>query len=81
MQILSGYRRTGGCGRTVREACSRFDRRTLARLARKLKGQGIKIVLAELRDDVRENLKAIGADQDLGPIAAHRSIEDCLPRG
>lgn len=48
-------------------------------LARKLKGQGIKIVLAELRDDVRENLRAIGADQDLGPIAAHRSIEDCLP--
>jgi len=50
-------------------------------LARRLKGQGIVIVLAELRDDVLENLKAIGADEDLGPIAAHRSIEDCLPRG
>ena len=49
-------------------------------LARRLKGQGIAIALAELRDDVRENLKAIGAEQDLGPIAAHRSIEDCLPQ-
>jgi anti-anti-sigma regulatory factor len=50
-------------------------------LARKLKGQGIAIALAELRDDVRESLKAIGAEQDLDPIAAHRSIEDCLPQG
>ena len=49
-------------------------------LARKLKGKGIAIALAELLDDVRENLKAI-AEQDLGPIAAHRSIEDCLPQG
>jgi SulP family sulfate permease len=50
-------------------------------LARKLKGKGIAIALAELLDDVRENLKAIGAEQDLGPIAAHRSIEHCLPQG
>ena len=49
-------------------------------LARRLKGQGIAIALAELRDDVLENLKAIGAEQDLGPIVARRSIEDCLPR-
>jgi MFS superfamily sulfate permease-like transporter len=49
-------------------------------LARKLKGQGITIALAELRDDVRESLKSIGAEQDLGPVAAHRSIENCLPQ-
>jgi MFS superfamily sulfate permease-like transporter len=47
-------------------------------LARKLKGQGIAIALAELRDDVLESLRAIGAEQDLGPIMARRSIEDCL---
>jgi high affinity sulfate transporter 1 len=49
-------------------------------LARKLKAQGVAIALADLRDDVLENLKAIGAEQDLGPIAAHRSIEDCLSK-
>jgi high affinity sulfate transporter 1 len=47
-------------------------------LSRKLKAQDIAITLAELRDDVRERLKAAGAEQDLGPIVAHRSIEDCL---
>ena len=50
----------------------------LRALARKLKGEGIAIALAELRDDVLESLKAVDAEQDLGPIAAHRSIEDCL---
>ena len=47
-------------------------------LARKLKGQGIAIVLAELRDDVLESLRRIGAEQDLGPIAARQTIEECL---
>ena len=46
-------------------------------LARALKARNIAIVLAGLRDDVRENLTAVGAEQDLGPIPAHRTIEDC----
>ena len=47
-------------------------------LARSLKARDIAIVLAGLRDDVRENLTAVGAEQDLGSIPAHRTIEDCL---
>jgi MFS superfamily sulfate permease-like transporter len=47
-------------------------------LARSLKARDIAIALAGLRDDVRENLTAVGAEQDLGPIPAHRTIEDCL---
>jgi hypothetical protein len=39
------------------------------------------MVLAGLHDDVRENLTAVGAEQDLGPIPAHRTIEDCLRHG
>lgn len=50
-------------------------------LARSLKARGIAIALAGLRDDVRENLIAVGAEQDLGPIPAHRTIEDCLGHG
>jgi len=50
----------------------------LRNLARSLKARGIALALAELRDDVVEDLKAIGAEQDLGPIAAHRTIDDCL---
>lgn len=50
-------------------------------LARSLKARGIAIALAGLRDDVRENLMAVGAEQDLGPIPAHRTIEDCLRHG
>jgi anti-anti-sigma regulatory factor len=47
-------------------------------LARKLKGQGIAVALAELRDDVLESLKRIGAEQDLGPIAVRQTIAECL---
>jgi sulfate permease, SulP family len=50
----------------------------LCALARSLKSRNIATELAGLRDDVRENLTAVGAEQDLGPIAAHRSIDDCL---
>jgi MFS superfamily sulfate permease-like transporter len=50
-------------------------------LARSLKARGIAIALAGLRDDVRENLTAIGFEQDLGPISARRTIEDCLRHG
>jgi sulfate permease, SulP family len=50
----------------------------LRTLARTLKARGVRIELAELHDDVLENLKVIGAEVDLGPIAAHRTIEECL---
>jgi SulP family sulfate permease len=50
-------------------------------VARSLKARDIAIVLAGLRDDVRENLTAVGAEQDLGPIHAHRPVEDCLRHG
>jgi MFS superfamily sulfate permease-like transporter len=50
-------------------------------LARSLKARDIALVLAGLRDDVRENLTAVGAEQDLGPIPAHRTIENCLRDG
>ena len=52
----------------------------LRTLARTLKARGIALELAELRDDVAENLKGVGAESDLGPIVAHRTIEDCLAR-
>src|SRR5215831_2161990 len=51
---------------------------TLRVLARSLKARGIRIALAGLRDDVLENLKAVNAEEDLGPISPRRSIEDCL---
>src|SRR5260370_42113988 len=50
-------------------------------LARSLKARDIAIVLAGVRDDVREKLTAGGAEQDLAPIPAHRTIEDCLRHG
>jgi high affinity sulfate transporter 1 len=50
----------------------------LRALAKALKRRGIALALAQLHDDVLENLHAIGAEEDLGPIAAHRTIEDCL---
>jgi high affinity sulfate transporter 1 len=50
----------------------------LRALARTLKARGVALALAELRDDVVENLKGVGAESDLGPIVAHRRIEDCL---
>jgi SulP family sulfate permease len=50
-------------------------------LVRTLKDRGIRVEIAELRDEVVENLKLIGADQDLGSIVAHRTIDDCLAAG
>ncbi|TMJ91461.1 MAG: hypothetical protein E6G76_03135 [Alphaproteobacteria bacterium] len=51
---------------------------TLRGLVRTLKARGINVEIAELRDEVVESLKLIGADQDLGSIVAHRTIDDCL---
>jgi high affinity sulfate transporter 1 len=50
-------------------------------LARSLGARDIATVLAGLRDDVRENLIAVGAERDVGPISAHRTIEDCPHHG
>ena len=50
----------------------------LRALARTLKDRDVALELAELRDGVVEGLKVVGAEHDLGPIMAHRTIEDCL---
>ena len=50
-------------------------------LVRTLKDRGIRVEIAELRDEVVENLKLIGVDQDLGSIVAHRTIDDSLAAG
>ena len=47
-------------------------------LVHTLKERSIRVEIAELRDEVVENLKIIGAEQDLGSIVAHRTIDDCL---
>ena len=47
-------------------------------LARSLKSRQITIALAELRDDVTESLKSMGAEQDIGTLTAHRTIDECL---
>lgn len=50
----------------------------LRALGRSLKAQGIAIELAELHDGVVDFLRVVGVEEDLGPLAAHRTIEDCL---
>jgi high affinity sulfate transporter 1 len=52
----------------------------LRTLARTLRSRGVSLKLAELRDDVLADLKAIGAEQDLGPIEAHCTIMTSLDR-
>jgi hypothetical protein len=47
-------------------------------MVRTLKDRGIRVEIAELRDEVVETLKIIGAERDLSPIAAHRTIDDCI---
>jgi SulP family sulfate permease len=43
-----------------------------------LRSRGITVDIAEVRDEVVETLKLIDAEHDLGPVVAHRKIEDCL---
>jgi sulfate permease, SulP family len=47
-------------------------------LVRTLKDRGIRVEIAELRDEVVEQLKLIGAENELGSLMAHRTIDDCL---
>jgi MFS superfamily sulfate permease-like transporter len=51
---------------------------SLRGLARALAARRARLSLAELRDDVVDELRAQGIEADLGPIAPHRSIDDCL---
>lgn len=51
---------------------------SLRGLATALAAQGVALHLAELRDDVVDELRANGVEADLGPVVPHRSIDDCL---
>jgi MFS superfamily sulfate permease-like transporter len=51
---------------------------SLKGLVRALAGRGTALHLAELRDDVADELRAHGAEVDLGSVAPHRSIDECL---
>ena len=48
---------------------------SLRALAGALKRRGIAVRLAELHDDVADSLRRRGADADLGPIVAHRTVD------
>lgn len=51
---------------------------SLRSLAKALAAQQVALHLAELRDDVVDELRANGVEADLGPVVPHRSIDDCL---
>jgi high affinity sulfate transporter 1 len=51
---------------------------TLCALVRTLRARHIEIALAELHDDVAERLRTAGTEGDLGPIVAHRTVDECL---
>ena len=48
---------------------------SLRTFAGALKRRGIAVRLAELRDDVADFLRRRAAEADLGPIVAHRTVE------
>jgi high affinity sulfate transporter 1 len=52
---------------------------SLCSLAKALAAQEVTLHLAELRDDVVDELRANGVEADLGPVVPHRPIDDCLP--
>ena len=51
---------------------------SLRSLAATLRARGIALHLAEMRDDLAEELRRRGAEADLGPVVAHRPIDGCL---
>ncbi len=51
---------------------------SLRAFAQALKRRGIALQLAELRDDVADSLRRLGAEADLGTIAAHQTIDQCV---
>jgi MFS superfamily sulfate permease-like transporter len=52
----------------------------LRALARSLRERDIAVEIAELRDEVAETLKVVGAEHDLDRIVVHLTIEECLAR-
>jgi MFS superfamily sulfate permease-like transporter len=48
---------------------------SLRAFAGAMKRRGIAVRLAELRDDVADSLRSRGAEADLGPIVAHRTVD------
>jgi anti-anti-sigma factor len=46
-----------------------------------MKRRGISVRLAELRDDVADFLRNRGAEADLGPIVAHRTVDQWAAAG
>src|SRR5262249_41768446 len=53
---------------------------TLGVLARSLRERGISLVLAEMRDDVLEGLRAVDGKKDLEPMEAHRNVGAIIDR-
>jgi SulP family sulfate permease len=51
---------------------------SLRALAAALARRGIALRLAGLRDEVAELMQRFGAELDLGSVAAHRTIDDCV---
>jgi MFS superfamily sulfate permease-like transporter len=51
---------------------------SLRAFAHTLKRKGIALRLAELRDDVADSLRHRGAEDDLGAISAHETVEQCV---
>jgi SulP family sulfate permease len=51
---------------------------TLCNLSKSLATRGTRLQLAELRDDVVDELRSRGIETALGPLTAHKTIEDCL---
>jgi len=47
-------------------------------LARTLRRRGVSIAIAGMRDELVQRLRAVGAEEELGPLEAHRTIEACL---
>jgi SulP family sulfate permease len=47
-------------------------------LARSLARRGVALQLAELRDEVRDELQARGAESDLGELVSHRTVEQSV---
>jgi SulP family sulfate permease len=54
---------------------------SLRSFAGAMRRQGIAVRLAELRDDVAEALRRRGAEVDIGPIVAHRTIDQWVAVG
>ena len=54
---------------------------SLKGLTRALAARNVKLHLAELRDDVADELRAHGVEADFGAVVPHRSIDECLGGG